>query len=76
MNAREFAAHMALAMYLGEHCRFCDVQVTTMEELKTVVYAGYHARGRIAHQACWDAQPEETKARILAEQAESRRSAP
>jgi hypothetical protein len=73
VSTRELAAHFALAVYSGEHCRFCDVQVTTMEELKTVVYAGYHARGRIAHQACWDAQTDEVKARIVAEQASGRR---
>jgi hypothetical protein len=47
-------AEISLSMYLGEYCKYCDKQVTTTEELRTVVYAGWHAKGRIAHESCWN----------------------
>lgn len=64
---QEYAAHIALACYLGECCRFCGQKITTMEELRTVVNAGYHDGGRIAHEACWNAQPQEVLDQIHAE---------
>lgn len=54
---RAVALHMALSMYLGEACKFCGGVFETHEDLHTAVYAGYHERGRLAHKACWDAQP-------------------
>lgn len=61
---KESFAEFALMMYSGEFCRFCDKQINDLEELKTVVFAGYHDKGRIAHKECWDAQPEEVKVSI------------
>jgi hypothetical protein len=51
---RSVVAEISLSMYLGEYCKYCDKKVTTMEELRTVVYAGQHAKGRIAHEICWN----------------------
>ena len=44
----------ALSMYLGERCKYCGVTFTTIDDLKTTVYAGYHQWGRLAHKKCWD----------------------
>jgi len=46
---------LAMSMYLGEKCRFCHAEFTTLEELHGAVYAGYSEWGRVAHKACWDA---------------------
>ena len=50
---RNDVALAALAMYLGEPCKYCGKTADTLEDLKTVVYAP-HAKGRIACQKCWD----------------------
>lgn len=54
---RSACAAIALLAYSGERCRFCHKEVVGAEALRDVVYAGYSEHGRIAHQACWDAQP-------------------
>ncbi len=46
-------ALMALAMYLGEGCKYCPKTFDTLEQLKDAVWAGYHDRGRLAHRECW-----------------------
>lgn len=51
---RQYAKKIPLEIYLGEHCKYCYKKFTTLEELKTVVYAGYHKYGRIACWSCWD----------------------
>lgn len=56
-GAREATFKVALSMYLGEQCRFCHGIFETLDDLKTAVWAGYHEHGRIAHKACFEAQP-------------------
>ena len=48
------AVQIALSMYLGEHCKYCGKKYTTLQDLHDTVYAGYHERGRLACQVCWD----------------------
>jgi predicted RNA-binding protein YlqC (UPF0109 family) len=53
---------IALSMYLGECCKYCGKQAKTLDDLRTVVYAGSHAKGRIACESCWNANnPSEAK---------------
>jgi hypothetical protein len=60
-NRKALAEH-ALSNYLGECCKYCGKQAKTLDDLRTVVFAGYHAKGRIACQSCWDANnPTEVK---------------
>jgi hypothetical protein len=49
---------MALSAYLGESCKYCGKKMNTLADLKDVVYAGYHSKGRIACQSCWDVNNE------------------
>jgi hypothetical protein len=46
--------NLALSMYLGERCKFCDKQYATLDDLKDTVWAGYHEHGRLACKRCWD----------------------
>lgn len=52
-GAREVAFRMALSMYLGERCRFCEKVYETLDDLKDTVFAGYHEHGRLACKPCW-----------------------
>ncbi len=47
---------VAMSMYVGESCKFCDREFTSVEDIveKEAVYAGYHDKGRLACKACWD----------------------
>ena|SRR3990167_8047401 len=47
---REALTEMALSAYLGEKCVYCRQIFTTLESLKTVVFAP----GGIACKVCWD----------------------
>jgi hypothetical protein len=59
---RKELAELALSNYLGECCKYCGKQAKTLDDLRTAVFAGYHAKGRIACQVCWDANnPSEAK---------------
>ena len=51
---KEALIHLTLAFYLGENCKYCNKKYQTIDDLKNVVYAGYHERGRLACQKCWD----------------------
>jgi hypothetical protein len=51
---RRSLARLALSMYIGEKCKYCGKEAKTLEDLYTVVFAGYHEHGRIACQRCWD----------------------
>ena len=51
---REATLKLELSMYLGERCKYCGVTFNTFDDLKTVVYAGNHQWGRLAHKKCWD----------------------
>ena len=51
---RPHMVKLALSMYLGEHCKYCDREFETLVDLEDSVYAGYHDRGRLACQKCWD----------------------
>lgn len=57
-EAHAAAVRVALSMYVGERCKFCRHRFTSLADLdaRSVVFAGYHEHGRIACQACWDAQ--------------------
>ena len=46
--------NLALSMYLGEQCKFCGKEYTTLADLSDAVYAGYHEHGRLACKRCWD----------------------
>jgi hypothetical protein len=52
---RALAFRMAMTMYLGEACKYCGKVFETLEDLRDVVYAGYHDRGRTACRSCWEA---------------------
>ena len=52
--SREVAVNLALAMYLGESCKYCGKVYETLDDLKDTVYAGYHEHGRLACQKCWN----------------------
>jgi hypothetical protein len=49
-----YLVQVALSMYLGEACKYCGKVYETLSDLKTTVWAGYHARGRLACKTCWD----------------------
>lgn len=66
-GGRADALRLALSMYLGERCRFCDRTYETMEDLRDTVFAGYHEHGRLACKACWDALSSEEIAALKAE---------
>ena len=53
--SKEVAVNLALAMYLGEQCKYCGKVYETLDDLKDAVYAGYHEHGRLACQSCWSA---------------------
>lgn len=53
--SREDALKLALMMYLGEHCKYCGKEFAVLDDLRDAVWAGYHERGRLACEACWDA---------------------
>ena len=50
---RPHMVKVALSMYLGEKCKYCLKEYTTLEELKGAVFAGYHEYGRLACDTCW-----------------------
>jgi hypothetical protein len=50
---RPAMVRLALSMYLGEKCKYCLRQYTTLEDLENTVWAGYHEHGRLACQSCW-----------------------
>lgn len=50
----ETAVRLALAIYLGEQCKYCGKVYKTLDDVKDIVYAGYHERGRLACQKCWN----------------------
>ena len=52
---RPALVRLILAMYLGEHCKYCDRKFVALDDLKDAVFAGYHSRGRLACQDCWQA---------------------
>ena len=51
---RKHMLEVYMSMSLGEHCKYCDKEYTTIDELKDTVYAGSHERGRLACKKCWD----------------------
>jgi hypothetical protein len=51
---RQVAFQIAMSMYLGEGCKYCDKTFETMDDLKTAVWPAYHERGRLAHKECWN----------------------
>ena len=53
-NQNNPLTHIALSAYLGEKCKFCSKEYTTLEDLKNVVWAGPHENGRLACKKCWD----------------------
>ena len=54
---KEAAARIALAMYIGERCKFCDVEFKSLDDLHGAVCASKHPF-RIAHEACYAAHQE------------------
>jgi len=50
---RDYLAEIAMSMYLGEGCKYCDRTFETLGDLKDAVFAGYHERGRLACKSCW-----------------------
>jgi hypothetical protein len=44
-----------LSTYLGESCKYCGKLYATLKDLDNTVWAGVHAHGRLACQACWSA---------------------
>ena len=50
----ETAARLALSMYLGEKCKYCDKLYETLEDLEDTVWAGEHENGRLACRSCWE----------------------
>jgi hypothetical protein len=60
--SKEVSVNIALAMYLGEQCKYCGKVYETLDDLKDTVYdlkdtvyAGYHEHGHLACQSCWSA---------------------
>jgi hypothetical protein len=51
---RQAVLRAALSMYLGEACKYCGCVYHTLEDLYDTVWAGYHARGRLACRECWE----------------------
>jgi len=47
-------AELAMSMYLGEHCKYCGKEYRTLDDLRATVWAGYHERGRLACEKCWN----------------------
>jgi hypothetical protein len=46
---------VCMSMHLGECCKYCGREYKTLDDLKDTVWAGEHAKGRLACKACWDA---------------------
>lgn len=52
---RDTLLRLALSMYLGERCKYCNATFQTLDDLKDAVWAGYHDGGRLAHESCFKA---------------------
>ena len=52
---RDDLVKLALAMYLGEQCKYCGRTYETLDDLHDTVWAGLHEHGRLACAACWQA---------------------
>jgi hypothetical protein len=52
---------IALSSYLGERCKYCGKEYTSLEMLKDTVWAGYHKNGRLACSACWKKHEDQRK---------------
>ena len=50
---REYMLEVALSMYLGERCKYCLKEYTTLKDLENTVWAGNHEHGRLACEDCW-----------------------
>lgn len=57
MNEQTDLARLGLVMYCGEPCVECGHVYENVDDLiaRDVVFAGYHAAGRVACKACWPA---------------------
>ena len=52
-DAHNTLVNLAMSMYLGERCKYCDKVYETIADLDTTVWAGYHEHGRLACETCW-----------------------
>ena len=50
---RPAVLELALSMYLGEYCKYCNKQYLSLDDLSNTVFAGYHDGGRLACKECW-----------------------
>ena len=51
---REQVFQIAMSMYLGERCAYCERVYKTLDDLEDTVWYGSHEHGRLACKACWD----------------------
>ena len=51
---RDDLVKIALSMYLGEKCKYCQREYKTLDDLRDTVFARYHEHGRLACGSCWD----------------------
>lgn len=45
--------NLAMSVYLGERCKYCDKVYETIDDLNKTVWAGLHEHGRLACETCW-----------------------
>jgi len=45
--------HIALSVYIGEKCLFCEREYKTVEDLKDTVWVGQDVSRRLACSSCW-----------------------
>jgi hypothetical protein len=49
-------AELAIALYLGEKCVFCDREYKTIADLKKTVWVGQDENRQLACTGCWQKQ--------------------